>query len=69
MGGSRSASRWTDDPLEPFARAHAVLDFTAPAATVELAALAAQARVVHVIGTTGLEDDICESSRPRRATP
>ena len=29
--------------------------FTAPAATVEFAALAAQARAVHVIGTTGLE--------------
>jgi 4-hydroxy-tetrahydrodipicolinate reductase len=32
-----------------------VIDFTAPAATVEFAALAAQARAVHVIGTTGLE--------------
>ena len=45
----------TDDPLEAFARAQAVIDFTAPAATVEFAALAAQARAVHVIGTTGLE--------------
>ena len=32
-----------------------VIDFTAPAATVEYAGLAAQARAVHVIGTTGLE--------------
>jgi 4-hydroxy-tetrahydrodipicolinate reductase len=32
------------------------MDFTAPAATVEFAALAAQARAVHVIGTTGLSD-------------
>jgi 4-hydroxy-tetrahydrodipicolinate reductase len=45
----------TDDPLEAFAKAQAVIDFTAPAATVEFAALAAQARAVHVIGTTGLE--------------
>ena len=45
----------TDDPLEAFATAQAVLDFTAPAATVEFAALAAQARLVHVIGTTGME--------------
>jgi 4-hydroxy-tetrahydrodipicolinate reductase len=45
----------TDDPLEAFSRAQAVIDFTAPAATVEFAALAAQARAVHVIGTTGLE--------------
>jgi 4-hydroxy-tetrahydrodipicolinate reductase len=32
-----------------------VIDFTAPAATVDFAALAAQARAVHVVGTTGLE--------------
>ena len=47
----------TDDPLEVFAKAQAVIDFTAPAATVGFAALAAQARAVHVIGTTGLSDD------------
>jgi 4-hydroxy-tetrahydrodipicolinate reductase len=45
----------TDDPLDAFATARAVIDFTAPAATVSFAALAAQARLVHVIGTTGLE--------------
>ncbi len=45
----------TDDPLEAFARAQGVLDFTHPDATVDFAALAAQARAVHVIGTTGLE--------------
>ncbi len=44
----------SDDPLEAFASAQAVIDFTTPAATVEFAALAAQARAVHVIGTTGL---------------
>jgi 4-hydroxy-tetrahydrodipicolinate reductase len=47
----------TDDPLEAFAKAQAVIDFTSPAATVEFAALAAQARAVHVIGTTGLEHE------------
>ncbi|MCL5776702.1 4-hydroxy-tetrahydrodipicolinate reductase [Limibaculum sp. FT325] len=46
-----------DDPLPVFARSRAVLDFTSPAATVAHAALAAQARLVHVIGTTGLEAD------------
>ena len=45
----------TDDPLEAIAGAQAVLDFTAPQATVAMADLAAQARAVHVIGTTGLE--------------
>lgn len=55
MGGAALGVKVTDDPLEAFAKAQAVVDFTAPAATVEFAALAAQARAVHVIGTTGLE--------------
>lgn len=44
----------TDDPLPVFAACDAVLDFTAPAATLHYAELAAQARIVHVIGTTGM---------------
>ena len=44
-----------DDPLEAFAHAKAVVDFTSPDGTVSFAGLAAQARIVHVIGTTGLE--------------
>jgi 4-hydroxy-tetrahydrodipicolinate reductase len=55
MGGVPLGVAVTDDPLEAFARAQAVIDFTTPAATVQFAALAAQARAVHVIGTTGLE--------------
>ncbi|WP_298960146.1 4-hydroxy-tetrahydrodipicolinate reductase [uncultured Methylobacterium sp.] len=47
----------TDDPLTAFAAADGVLDFTAPAATVFYAELAAQARIVHVVGTTGLSPD------------
>jgi 4-hydroxy-tetrahydrodipicolinate reductase len=43
----------TDDPLPIFLKAEAILDFTTPAASLEHAALAAQARIVHVIGTTG----------------
>ena len=54
-GGAARGLTVSDDPLPVFARAQAVLDFTAPAATVAHAALAAQARAVHVIGTTGLE--------------
>ena len=57
----------TDDPLEVFARAQAVIDFTAPAATVGFAALAAQARAVHVIGTTGLSpEDLTKISAAAR---
>jgi len=44
------------DPLEVIARCDGILDFTTPKATVEFAALAANARVVHVIGTTGLSE-------------
>jgi len=44
----------TADALPVFARADGVLDFTTPAATLEFAELAAQARIVHVIGTTGM---------------
>lgn len=53
----------TDDPLPVFAKAHGVLDFTTPAASVTYAALAAQARIVHVIGTTGCSADDDEKIR------
>lgn len=56
MGGAPIGIAVTDDALSAFASAQAVIDFTAPAATVEFAALAAQARCVHVIGTTGMDD-------------
>ena len=61
MGGAARGLPVRDDPLEVFAGARAILDFTAPAATVEHAKLAAQARLVHVIGTTGMEDEHLES--------
>jgi 4-hydroxy-tetrahydrodipicolinate reductase len=51
----------TDDALSAFVHAQGVLDFTTPAATVAFAGLAAQARLVHVVGTTGLgESDIAK---------
>ena len=46
----------TSDPLPLFLHAHGVIDFTSPEATVAFAGLAAQARIVHVIGTTGMEE-------------
>ncbi|WP_420568769.1 4-hydroxy-tetrahydrodipicolinate reductase [Thalassovita sp.] len=61
MGGTAVGVIVSDDPLETFLHAQAVIDFTAPAATVEFAAIAAQARIVHVIGTTGMtEDDLAK---------
>jgi 4-hydroxy-tetrahydrodipicolinate reductase len=50
----------TTDPLEAFVKADAVIDFTSPASTVEFAGLAAQARIVHIIGTTGCSADDVE---------
>ncbi|UVK55881.1 4-hydroxy-tetrahydrodipicolinate reductase [Mesorhizobium sp. AR02] len=47
----------SDDPLPVFAKAAGVLDFTTPASSVEFAGYAAQARIVHVIGTTGCSAD------------
>jgi 4-hydroxy-tetrahydrodipicolinate reductase len=43
----------TDDPLDIVAKVDGVLDFTVPEVSVELAGLAANARIVHIIGTTG----------------
>ena len=57
MGGADMGVIVSDDPLEAFAKAQAVIDFTAPAVSVAFAGLAAQARAVHVIGTTGFDDD------------
>lgn len=55
MGGAALGVTVSDDAVAVIAQAQAVIDFTAPAATVAFAELTAQARAVHVIGTTGLE--------------
>ncbi len=47
----------TDDPLDLVAKVDGILDFTVPAFSVEVAGLAANARIVHVVGTTGLTDE------------
>ena len=68
-GGKAIGTALTDDPLPVFAACDAVLDFTAPAATLHYAELAAQARIVHVIGTTGMavEDDVRLDAAARHA--
>jgi 4-hydroxy-tetrahydrodipicolinate reductase len=50
----------SNDPLALLLNTDGIIDFSAPAATVELAGLAAQARIAHVIGTTGLSEDDLE---------
>lgn len=47
----------TSDIPAALAQADAVVDFSSPAATVAMTRAAAQARVAHVIGTTGLSGD------------
>jgi 4-hydroxy-tetrahydrodipicolinate reductase len=64
MGGPALGLTVTDEPLEAFASAQAVIDFTAPEATLEFATLAAQARAVHVIGTTGMSDAQIAALKP-----
>jgi 4-hydroxy-tetrahydrodipicolinate reductase len=58
------------EALPLFTHIEGVLDFTTPAASLEAAALAAQARIVHVIGTTGFtaEDEAKLEAAARHAT-
>ncbi len=60
----------TDDPLPVFAQVDGVLDFTVPASTIAFAALTAQARLIHVIGTTGFSaaDETKIEAAARHAT-
>lgn len=60
----------TSDALTLLKDADALVDFSTPAATLEFAALSAQARIVHVIGTTGFtaEDEEKIKAAARHAT-
>jgi len=64
MGGAALGVTVTDDIAQALSGAHAVIDFTAPAATVALAFQAAGQGVAHVIGTTGFaSDDLAQIAR------
>ena len=59
-----------DDPLTTLMHADCVIDFSAPAASVALAGLCAQARIADVIGTTGLSDaDLAAIAAAARHAP
>ena len=45
-----------DDPITLVKSADVIIDFTNPKTTIENSVLAAQARISHIIGTTGLTD-------------
>ena len=70
MGGAPMGVKVSGDALEAIAPAQIVIDFTTPEATVAHAELTAQARAVHVVGTTGLtEADIAKlEAAARHAT-
>ncbi len=53
-GGTALGLKITDDIGPILTRADGIIDFTVPAATITNAALAAQRKLVHIIGTTGL---------------
>ena len=58
------------DPLAAILNADGILDFSAPAASVAIADLAAQARIADVIGTTGLsEADLARLAAAARHAP
>ena len=57
MGGAETGLLVTDDAEAAFAEARAIIDFTAPAATLGFSRLAAERGLVHVIGTTGFSDE------------
>ncbi len=57
MCGQALGARVTDDVFEAMAQAQVLIDFTAPEATLAFSEASAQARAVHVIGTTGMTDD------------
>ena len=50
----------TSDALELVVAADAIIDFSTPATSLMLAELAAQARIVHVIGTTGFAPEAAD---------
>ena len=55
-GATDVGAKLESDPLPVLAKADALIDFTRPQASLALADLAAQARIVHVIGTTGFAE-------------
>lgn len=60
----------TGDALDIIAQVDGILDFTVPEVSVEIAGLAANARIVHVVGTTGCttEHEAAIKTAARHAT-
>lgn len=70
MGGSASGIIVSDDPRAVLADADAVIDFTAPVATVALAQIAAETGTAHIIGTTGFSpEELAQVDTAAQRTP
>ncbi|MGA2045438.1 MAG: 4-hydroxy-tetrahydrodipicolinate reductase [Roseiarcus sp.] len=69
-GCARAGIAISSDPLPAFLDADGVVDFSSPAASVEFAALAAQARIAGIVGTTGLSaEDLGRIAAAARHAP
>jgi len=64
MGGAALGVTVTDDARAGIAAADVVIDFTAPAATIAFAKIAAESGAVHVIGTTGMSEEEIAAMAP-----
>ena len=70
MGKATVGITVSDQAVPVIAQAQAVIDFTTPVATLAYAELTAQARAVHVIGTTGFdEEDLQQLTAAARHAP
>lgn len=56
-GGAPKGVIVADNPLDAFRDCQAIIDFSLPAVTLANAEIAAQGRMVHVIGTTGFTEE------------
>jgi 4-hydroxy-tetrahydrodipicolinate reductase len=56
-GGKKLGIKVSDDPKSVLKNAHAIIDFSAPKASVQFSELAAEFGIVHVIGTTGFSEE------------
>jgi len=62
-GAGEAGIAVSDDALQVLSQCDVLIDFTSPAASLALSELAAQARIVHVIGTTGFKPEDEETFR------
>ena len=56
IGGKESGVIIWSDPFDAFRDCDAIIDFSTPSATLKNAEFAAQARIVHIVGTTGMNE-------------